>query len=229
MVAPAEAAVTAERVRDLGQSMNIEPNAFIARATNAGEASSARAIVASGDAVAVAVGVPREESARHLAVQPLPHQARVAAGVVGELVGGRGLDLGQRPVQPELVAEPHPEAQRAAGHVPDHLAHELLELRLVDALSRVGLCHVAPPSLGQSTDCPCARRARYESSPLSPIARCGRDRPARRARRRRDRPGSTRPTRRSWPGSGPGTRCSAGTAEVRLEAARSRAGSAPSR
>ena len=48
--------------------------------------------------------------------------------------------------QAELVPQPHREAHRSAGHEADDLPHQLLELRLVDCVRRVGARHrVLPP------------------------------------------------------------------------------------
>jgi hypothetical protein len=75
-------------------------------------------------------------AARRLLAQPLADVALAAAGALGELRGRHRLAVRHRLVEAELVADQHERRRRAAAEILDELAHELLELRLVDRLGR---------------------------------------------------------------------------------------------
>jgi hypothetical protein len=60
----------------------------------------------------------------------------VAAGALGQLGGRQRSAVGHGLVEPELVADDHQRRGRRRAHVLDELAHELLELLLVDGWRR---------------------------------------------------------------------------------------------
>jgi hypothetical protein len=67
-----------------------------------------------------------------LATLPLYYQVcwtltRIAPGLGGYRVGGLRPRAGQRAVDSEFVAQPDAAAERAPGHVPDHLPQEHFE------------------------------------------------------------------------------------------------------
>ena len=137
MVAPAQCAVAAERGRDLVDIHEHRPEGV----HGAGD-EHRRVVIGERHGcfrrqpVPIVGGVVADESAGDLAIEPLAHQAGVAAGPVGDVVRCESVRTGQNLIQAEFVTQPDAEAQRAAGHVTDHLAHELAELGLVDCL-----CH----------------------------------------------------------------------------------------
>ena len=63
--------------------------------------------------VGVRVGVVGDQAAGGLAVEPLAHQPRVAAGLFGQRIGGPGPGARQRAVEAQLVAQPDAIAEGA--------------------------------------------------------------------------------------------------------------------
>ena len=85
-----------------------------------------------------------------LAAQPLGEVAGVAAGALGQLLGG-GRALSQRRVEAESVPDHHPAGRQGGAQVSYHAAHELHQLVGVDG-------HAGAPSPGLvGAGCCCTR------------------------------------------------------------------------
>ena len=111
-----------------------------------------------GQRVGVVRGVVGEQPRRRLAVEPLPRQARIAAGLGGHVVRGEWAGTGHRPVVAQFVPQPDGEAQRSPGHVPGELADQLLDPSFVDGHEQT------PSSPGGTTPAGPADRARLRKN-----------------------------------------------------------------
>ena len=133
VITPAHRAVTAERRGDLVHvdeqgGERVHPPGHEGRRPVVGQGEGAL----EGELVLVAPGLAVDQPCGHLAVEPLPHEAGVAARLAGDLVGRHRPAGGHRPVQAELVAQPDREAHRSAGHVHPQGAHVGAQALLVD-------------------------------------------------------------------------------------------------